>query len=321
MLATRSPRPSRLRPQAGSPAILLLVLAGLVLLPVSLAACAADPGGTDPAGTETGGTETGDGDHVDRMAAEHEGDEPVEGAARDMTDPGDAVSSERVIYGTAGDRELTGYLAHPTDTTEGLPGILLIHEWWGLNDNIETTARILAHHGYMALAVDLYGVEPATDPEGARELMSGVLENLEPARANLREAHAYLTETLNAPATGVVGWCFGGGWALQSALMIPELDAAVMYYGRVVTDPGELASLEAPLLGLFGAEDRGIPVDGVREMEGALDELGKDVEIVVYDGAGHAFANPSGTRYEPEAAKDAWDRTIAFFTEHLGGAS
>jgi carboxymethylenebutenolidase len=199
----------------------------------------------------------------------------------------------------------------------GRPGVIVIHEWWGLNDNVETMARMLAHQGYAALAVDLYGGESAETPENARALMQRTMDDPEPAKENLRQAHAYLTGELGAPATGVIGWCFGGGWSLQTALMIPELDAAVMYYGRVVTDPEELRALDTPLLGIFGAEDEGIPVDQVREMEAALGELGKDATIHVYEGAGHAFANPSGTRYQPEAAKDAWEKTVAFFDQHL----
>jgi len=99
---------------------------------------------------------------------------------------------------------------------------------------------------------------------------------------------------------------------------LPEqLDAAVIYYGRLVTDPAELAPLRMPILGIFGGQDRGIPVASVREFETALEALGNTVEIVVYEEAGHAFANPSGTRYQPEAAADAWERTMDFLDEHL----
>jgi carboxymethylenebutenolidase len=116
----------------------------------------------------------------------------------------------------------------------------------------------------------------------------------------------------------VIGWCLGGGGSLRTALdMGDEIDAAVVYYGRLLTDPEILANLRSPLLGLFGAEDSGIPVDTVRQFETVLAELGQDAEIVVHEGAHHAFGNPSGTRYQPEAARDAWARTLAFFDEHL----
>jgi carboxymethylenebutenolidase len=135
---------------------------------------------------------------------------------------------------------------------------------------------------------------------------------------NLRQAHRFLVSEQGAPRTGSIGWCFGGGWSLQAALALPgELDASVMYYGRVETDPARLATLETPLLGLFGGDDGGIPVAGVRAFERELAALGKPAEIQIYEGAGHAFANPSGTRYQPEAAEDAWRRTLEFFQQQL----
>ena len=121
-----------------------------------------------------------------------------------------------------------------------------------------------------------------------------------------------------ATAVGTIGWCFGGGWSLAASLANPEaVDATVIYYGRLETDPARLAALASPVLGLFGSEDRGIPASSVREFEAALASLGKPAEIVIYDGANHAFANPSGGRYDPEAAQDAWAKTKAFFAEHL----
>ena len=105
---------------------------------------------------------------------------------------------------------------------------------------------------------------------------------------------------------------------MRTAIMLPEqLDAAVIYYGRLVTEPARLAPLRMPILGIFGGQDRGIPLQSVHEFETVLQTLGKTAEIVVYDDADHAFANPSGTRYEPEAAADAWRRTLEFLAEHL----
>ena len=307
-MAQRPHRPELERPlDRPLPALLpaLALAAVLAAAPWSLS-CA---GGEEPS-------------HTDRMAAEHAGDHPVAGAAADAEEPSAGeVATERVVYATVAGREVSGYLARPAGAATGRPGIIVIHEWWGLNDNVETMARMLAHEGYAALAVDLYGGESAEGSDGARALMQKVMDDPAPAKDNLRQAHAYLAGTLGAPRTGVIGWCFGGGWSLQTALLLPELDAAVMYYGRVVTDKEELNALAAPLLGLFGAEDQGIPVDEVRKMEAALGELGKDATIVVYPGAGHAFANPSGTRYQAEAAKDAWDKTTAFFGEHLRAGS
>jgi carboxymethylenebutenolidase len=257
-------------------------------------------------------------------AREHRGDRPEPSPAA-TAEPAAAVTGDPVIY-TAGDgRTVTGYLARPTATDHPLPGLLVIHEWWGLNDNVRAMTRRLAAEGYVALAVDLYGGEVADTPEAARALMGSV----DPQRAlqNLEGAREHLAARLGATGDrddriGVIGWCFGGGWSLRAALaMGNEIDAAVVYYGQPVTDRVELAKLRAPLLGLFGAEDGSIPVAAVRGLESTLRGLGKQVEIHVYDGAGHAFANPSGTRYVPEAAEAAWRETVAFLAEHLQGGS
>jgi len=119
----------------------------------------------------------------------------------------------------------------------------------------------------------------------------------------------------------VIGWCFGGGWSLQTALEVPQgINAVVMYYGQPEKDRVRLSGLRSPLLGLLGADDKSIPPAAARELEANLKQLGKSAEIHIYDGAGHAFANPSGTNYRPAAAEDAWKRTVAFFKQHLKGA-
>lgn len=269
-------------------------------------------------GGEVPSSENGPDEYADRMAAEHADDVPTAGLASTEGTEDAPVSSETVTYATVAGKAVRGYLARPEGTTaeSGLPGIIVIHEWWGLNDNVETMARMLARQGYVALAVDLYGGKSAETPAGARTLMSSVDESA--AEDNLRQAYAYLAKDWSAPRVGVIGWCFGGGWSLRAALLLSEkIDATVIYYGRLVTERDRLATLDMPILGIFGAEDQGIPVEGVREFESTLKELGKPVTIHVYEGAGHAFANPSGQRYRPEAAKDAWQKTVAFFAQHL----
>lgn len=258
----------------------------------------------------------------DAMAREHQDDRPEPSPAA-AAEPAAEVSADPVIYSTADGRMVTGYLARPVQAERPLPGLLVIHEWWGLNDNVRAMTRRLAAEGYVALAVDLYGGEVAETPERARALVGTV----DGARAlqNLEGARAHLAARLGATGDredriGVIGWCFGGGWSLRAALAMPrEIDASVVYYGGPVTDRAELAKLEAPLLGIFGAEDGSIPLTAVRELESTLRDLGKTVEIHVYEGAGHAFANPSGTRYHPEAAEAAWRETVDFLSEHLHG--
>lgn len=257
---------------------------------------------------------TTDAEYADRMAHEHAEDEPVPGAAAgDAADEG--VMGEDVRY-WAGEA-VTGYLARPAD---GPPraGLIVIQEWWGLNDNIRTMARRFAREGYAALAVDLYEGGVASDRDEARRLVQAAMAKGDRLRLNLAAAHAYLAETVGVQRVGSVGWCFGGGWSLQTAILLgAELDAAVVFYGRV--DAGdELASIEAPVLGHFGSEDDGIPLDGVRQFEARMRELGKTVTVHVYEGADHAFANPTGTRYDADSAELAWRRTLDFFTEHLG---
>ena len=248
-------------------------------------------------------------DYVDAMARAHAADAPVPGAAGDAAAQG--VAGEEVDYGPG-----RGYLARPAGTPRA--GLVVIHEWWGLNDNIREMSDRLAAAGYLALAVDLYEGEVAGDPAEARALMQGLMRDEARASLHLGAAAGWLENEGGVAQVGSIGWCLGGAMSLRLALLMPEeLDAAVIYYGRLVTDPAELARLRMPILGIFGGQDRGIPVESVREFEMALQALGKTHEIVIYEDADHAFANPSGTRYEPEAAADAWERTLAFLEEHL----
>ncbi len=276
---------------------------------------------TEPAANgETAPSTEAAGDYAAAMAREHKDDRPEPSAAA-QTAPAVPVTGDPVVYGSIGDQEITGYLARPTHADHPLPGLIVIHEWWGLNDNIRAMTRRLAGEGYVALAVDLYGGQTASTPAEARELMG----RIDPERAieNLRKARTHLADRLSSTGDrgdriGVIGWCFGGGWSLQAALDMPDsIDAAVVYYGHLTTDPAELGKLGAPLIGFFGADDGSIPVDQVRTFQQTLEKLGKDVEIHVYDGAGHAFANPSGTGYRPAAAEDAWNRTVAFLEHNL----
>lgn len=253
-------------------------------------------------------------DYLDRMSDEHQGDTPIENAASKLKQSGNA-SGEEVTYATVNGKEITGYLARPEEG-ENTPGIIVIHEWWGLNDNIRMMADKLAGEGYTALAVDLYNGKVAETPDSAKAYMGMV--NQEQAVDNLTQAYGYLNEQQGSKNIGVIGWCFGGGWSLQTALAHPDkIDATVIYYGQLVTDTEQLQQLQMPVLGIFGAEDQGIPVENVKKFESALNEAGVTNSIHIYDGAGHAFANPSGTRYVEKAAEDAWQKTVDFLATHL----
>lgn len=254
---------------------------------------------------------------MERMAEQHRHDKPTATPAATAA-PAQEVAGEEVVYGQVGGKPVRGYLARPKGLKALLPGLIVIHEWWGLNDNIRKMAERLAGEGYTALAVDLYGGQSADTPEKAQALMGAVLKNTSPAEENLKQAYAFLETRQKAPKIGVIGWCFGGGWSLQTALLFPEkVDAAVIYYGHLVDDKAKLAPLKMPILGFFGGKDQSIPVATVQSFEKALKDLGKSVEIHVYEDASHAFANPSGGSYNPKAAEDSWKRTTAFFKTHL----
>lgn len=254
--------------------------------------------------------------YVKRMATEHRDDTPIPGAAGHMAPSGPVVTAT-VPYATVNGARVEGTLVHP-EGKGPWPGVIMIHEWWGLNQNIRVMAESLASDGFAVLAVDLYSGAVADTPGRARELMSMVMKEPAPAEENLRQAYDFLASHEHAPKVGVVGWCFGGGWSLRTALMMPQkIDATVIYYGQLVTEANGLKTLDMPILGFFGAEDQGIPVSEVKRFEGALKELHKNAQIIVYPDAGHAFANPSGTHYVESAAQDSWRRTVAFFRKYL----
>jgi carboxymethylenebutenolidase len=251
------------------------------------------------------------------IAEEHRHDAPAPSPLVDQA-PRVPVLEQELAYGEAQARNLVGFLAMPGDAIEPLPGIVVIHEWWGLNDNIKAMTRRLAGEGYIALAVDLYGGANAATPEQAQVLMAGLLADPDAARENLRQAYEYLEKYALAPRSGSIGWCLGGGWSLQTALLYPsDLDAMVMYYGQIVTDSNQLATLNVPLLGLFGALDESIPVRDVQNFRSTLTSLGKNAEVLIFSGADHAFANPSGGNYNAVAATQAWDKTLEFLSVNL----
>lgn len=256
-------------------------------------------------------------DYADRMEAEHKDDTPAANAAAQLEQT-EEVETETVTYATVDGTEISGYLAKPKGADDDLPGIVVIHEWWGLNDNIRMMTRRLAGEGYVALAVDLYNGQSADSPDHARQYVQQVSQNPDAAIDNLGQAIEYLEEEQEAEEIGTIGWCFGGGWSLQTALNMPdEVDATVIYYGQLVQDKSELQKLDTPILGIFGAEDQGIPKEEVEQFRNTLNEMDKEAEIHIYEGADHAFANPSGNSYSKKAAEEAWQETITFLDEHL----
>ena len=285
----------------------LVLCCALVVALLSACGSTEDPGSVTPA-------------VVAATSAEHEHDSPTPSPIAEVA-PARPVLEQTLAYGEGQKSNLVGYLAMPGDAAEPLPGIIVIHEWWGLNDNIKAMTRRLAGEGYVALAVDLYGGVTAETPERAQELMAAVLAEPEAARSNLRQAYAYLDKYAFAPRIASIGWCLGGWWSLQTAIEYPNaLDGMVMYYGQVLTDRNRLAPLDVPMLGFFGAEDASIPVREVQIFRNTLQELGKNAEVLIVPGANHAFANPSGGNYNERAATEAWTKTLAFLEQHLKAA-
>jgi carboxymethylenebutenolidase len=258
-----------------------------------------------------------DADYMAAMAAMHHDEQPTPTPAA-VEKPAQPVTGAEVVYATVGGKQVKGYLSRPSGAKGPLPAIIVIHEWWGLNDNIRRTADRLAGEGYETLAVDLYGGQSAQSSDDAKKLMMTVFNDPASAKDNLSQAYGYLHDHEHARKMGVIGWCFGGGWSLQTALLFPDkLDAAVMYYGQPELDVAQLKTLRMPLIGFFGEKDQGITVADVQKFQEALKSAKVDAEIHEYPDAGHAFANPSGERYQPEAAKDSWERTVKFFKAHL----
>jgi len=258
---------------------------------------------------------------MNKMADQHKHDKPTATPAA-KTPPSQEVTGEDVVYATVGGKPVHGFLAHPAAlqkaSAKPLPGLIVIHEWWGLNDNIRDMAKRLAGEGYTALAIDLYGGQTADTPDKAKELMGAVLKDTAPGADNVKQAYDFLKTKEKAPKVGVIGWCFGGGWSLQTALLLPDkISATVIYYGHLETDKAKLGLLKMPILGFFGGKDQSIPAASVQEFEKTLKGLGKSVEVHIYPDADHAFANASGGNYNPKAAEDAWKRTTAFFKKHL----
>jgi carboxymethylenebutenolidase len=223
-----------------------------------------------------------------------------------------------------------GYLVYPITRNENqsinnnntLPAVVMIHENKGLNDNIKNMANLLAKNGYVVLAVDLFKGEVTTDRNRSSELTQEVRDNQDIATANLKSAVKYLTSLPNVDAEKIVslGWCFGGAQSLQLALNSQDhpLAATIIYYGRLITDNATLASIKWPVLGIFGDQDRSIPVDTVKAFELALNSNNIPNEIYIYKGVGHAFANPSGENYAPKETQDAWQKTLSFLKKHVG---
>ncbi len=215
--------------------------------------------------------------------------------------------NETVDYGPA-----LGYKAQPS-SQNAQAGVILIHEWWGLNNNIKETADKIASHGYNVLAVDLYNGSVATTPKQAQNLSSSVTETQ--ALRNLRQAQRYLRGQ-GVERTASFGFCFGGDQSMRFAVDELSPDASVIYYGSPVLNASQLSTIDQPVLGVFGTDDSVVDVDDARRLDSLLDGV-TDHDMYYYEGAEHAFANPSGDSFNANASRDAWNKTVSFLDDAL----
>lgn len=218
-----------------------------------------------------------------------------------------------------------GYLVYPVSSIDSqgkLPAVVMIHEWWGLNQNIKDMANLLAKQGFVVLAADLYHGNVTDNPQVAMDLVQIARNDQNSSVANLQAAVKYLSLAPNVDSTKIasLGWCFGGGQSLQLALNSQEhpLAATILYYGTpLVTDKESLAKIKWPVLGIFGDNDQAIPLPEINQFRTSLNQSGITNEIEIYKGVGHAFANPSGDNYAPKETADAWEKTLSFLKKYV----
>jgi carboxymethylenebutenolidase len=225
------------------------------------------------------------------------------------------IVTESVEYPSNGQKGM-GYLAKPGD---GQPhaAVVVIQEWWGLEEHIKDVARRFASEGFVALAPDLYHGKVATEPDEAMKLVMAM--DRERAANDIDGAVAYLTGLSDvAPKrVGMIGFCMGGALTLFSACRNPNVGAAADFYGGNMGDLSQVQSLHGPLFAAFGETDESIPPQKIEELRQALQAAGKEFEIKVYPGAPHSFFNDTRPSYRSEASQDAWQKSLALFREKL----
>lgn len=227
-----------------------------------------------------------------------------------------ATEGKEVSY-KSGNDTVKGVLYMPQGKGP-FPALVVIHEWWGLAPWVKEQAAKLADQGYAALAIDLYRGKLATTPDEAHELMRGVPSDR--AHTDLLAAAEYLRsqKDIDPKRVGDIGWCMGGGYALELAIADPKLKAAAIHYGHLASEPDTLKKINAAVLGIFGGKDRGIPPADAQKFEQQMKSLGKTVAVHLFPDAGHAFENPDNKAgYRADDAAKAWELTIAFFKQHL----
>ena len=217
----------------------------------------------------------------------------------------------------SGNDTVHAYLALPQGDGP-FPGLIVIHEWWGLTDWIKNNADSFADDGYAALAIDLYRGKSTSNPTEAGELAGSVPKDR--AVTDLKAAYVYLQNLpgIDKEKIGSIGWCMGGGYSLQAALNIPTLDACIIAYGRLTNDSNEVKKINCPVLGIFAEKDPNITPVKVHEFEKLLKEDGKENRIIIYPDVSHAFMNPDNKHgYSDSTANIAWNEIYSFLDDNL----
>jgi carboxymethylenebutenolidase len=227
------------------------------------------------------------------------------------------ISSSMVDFsGGNKKRNTIGFVARPKDAGK-YPGVIVIHEIWGLVDHIKDVSKRLANEGYVALAVDLFEGETASDLEAARSFREKFTE--EKILADLKGGFDFLTalQYMNPKRIGSVGFCMGGGLSLLFACHNKNLAATVVFYGRNPSPIDQVRNINCPVLCNYAGADYGITESDINLLKETLTKCGKIFDLKIYPGAPHAFFNDTRGSYRPEAAKDAWERTLQFYAQYL----
>jgi len=240
-------------------------------------------------------------------------------SAHTLREPSGEKLQGKDVTLTVGDAKVKCYWDAPKEGHDQV--VLMVHEWWGLNDNIRETAdKLQKETGYGVLAVDLYEGKVAKNADEAGKYMGAVDSTKASAtiNASLRAIKAGVDGTKPPSKIGTIGYCFGGGWSHKAAIMGgKDVQACVIYYGMPTISPGELERMSSPVLFVFAKKDKWINADVLDGFRTAMQNASKPLQVEEYD-ADHAFANPSSQSYQSQAAQDAWTKTLAFFKKNLG---
>lgn len=238
---------------------------------------------------------------------------PAPATARDEAPADFDVVAESLPYAEDNDELVYGHFAFPADMVDPLPAVLLVHDRWGLNDDIRQAAERLAANGYIVLAVDLFLGKTVNSVTEARDLEIDVLENPGRVQDNISQAIEFVRVSSGPPGLAILGFGLGGGLAMNAALDHPaDLEAIVSFYGQPLSDDGDIARLEVPFQGFYAESDRAVPLSTVEEFQAIAEELGKDVDIEVMAAARRGFAEASGETYDAEALDSAWEQMLEF---------